>query len=132
MTQKLNTRFKTKAKANSRSRKRRNKMNKIDKKPSRPPQATRAYPRPGSKYYRILEHFRLHGTLNKLEAQSLGETCLSATVADMCNDFGLEVPRRTEKALNGAGYHSTVTRYWFSDHDIYLINSVRQCDNHVQ
>ncbi len=128
MTQKPNTRFKTKS--NSRSRNRRNKMTQNNKKPSCPPQATRAYPRPGSKYYRILEHFRLHGTLNKLEAQSLGETCLSATVADMRNDFNLEVPRHTEKALNGAGYHSTVKRYWFSDHDIHTINSIRQEDGH--
>ena len=130
MTQKPNTRFKTKA--NSRSRKRRNKMNKIDKKPSRPPQATRAYPRPGTKYFNILEHFRLHGTLNKLEAQSLGETCLSATISDMRNDFNLEVPRHTEKALNGAGCNSTVTRYWFSKHDIYVINSIKQRSDHGQ
>ena len=128
MTQKPSTRFKTKS--NSRSRNRKNKMTQISEKPSCPPQATRAYPRPGTKYFNILEHFRLHGTLNKLEAQSLGETCLSATIADMCNDFGLEVPRCTEKALNGAGYHSTVTRYWFSDHDIHTINFIRQKDSH--
>lgn len=129
MTQKPNTRFKTKS--NSRSRNRKDRIAQNNKKPSCPPQATKTYPRPGTKYFNILEHFRLHGTLNKLEAQSLGETCLSATVADMCNDFGLEVPRRTEKTLNGAGYYSTVTRYWFSDHDIHVINYVKQCGDHV-
>jgi len=128
MTQKPDTRFKTKS--NSRSRNRRNKLTQINENLSCSLQATRAYPRPGTKYFNILEHFRLGGTLNKFEAQSLGETCLSATIADMCNDFNLEVPRRTEKALNGAGYHSTVTRYWFSDHDTYVINSIRKCNNH--
>jgi len=130
MTQKPNTRFKTKS--NSRSRNRKNKMTQINKKPSCPPQAMKAYPRPGTKYFNVLEHFRLEGNLNKFKALSLGETCLSATIADMCNDFGLEIPRRTEKALNGAGYHSTVTRYWFSDHDIYVINYAKLHNSHGQ
>jgi len=127
MTQKPDSRFRTKS--NSRSRNRRNKMAQISKKPSFPT-AVREYPRQGTKYFNILESFHLGGSLNKFEAALLGETCLSATICDMRNDFGLEVPRQTEKAINGAGYYSTVTRYWFSDHDIYVINSVRQYDNH--
>jgi len=123
MTQKPNTRFKTKS--NSRSRNRRNKMTQINKKPSCPPQAMKAYPRPGTKYFNVLEHFRLEGNLNKFEALSLGETCLSATIADMCNDFNLEVPRRTEKAINGAGYHSTVTRYKLTTEDTIKLNAVK-------
>ena len=123
MTQKPNTRFKTKS--NSRSRNKRNKMNKIDKKPSRPPQATRAYPRPGTKYFNILEHFRLHGTLNKLEAQSLGETCLSATVADMCSDFNLKATRTFEKAKNIIGVYSRVIRYKLTKQDIIKLNAVK-------
>jgi len=100
-------------------------MTQINKKPSCPPQAMKAYPRPGTKYFNVLEHFRLEGNLNKFEALSLGETCLSATIADMCNDFNLEVPRRTEKAINGAGYHSTVTRYKLTTEDTIKLNAVK-------
>ena len=128
MTQKPNTRFKTKS--NSRSRNRKNKMTQISKKPSCPPQATRTYPRPGTKYFNILEYLRPGRSLNKFEALSLGETCLSATIANMCNDFNLEVPRHTEKVLNGAGYYSTVTRYRFNEHDIRIIDSNARCDDH--
>ena len=127
MTHKPRTRFKTKS--NSRSRNRRNNMTQNNKKPSCPPQAMKAYPRPGTKYFTVLEYFRLGGSLNKFEALSLGETCLSATITDMRNVFNLEVPRRTEKALNGARYHSTVTRYWFSEQDIAKLNLIKQGDS---
>lgn len=126
MTQKPHTRFKTKP--NSRSRNRRNNMTQNNKKPSCPPEM-REYPRQGTKYFNILEYLRLGGSLNKFEALALGETCLSATIADMCNDFNLEVPRCTEKAINGVGYHSTVTRYWFSEQDIVNLNLIKQGDS---
>ena len=103
-------------------------MTQNNKKPSCPPEM-REYPRQGTKYFNILEYLRLGGSLNEFEALALGETCLSATIADMCNDFNLEVPRCTEKAINGVGYHSTVTRYWFSEQDIVNLNLIKQGDS---
>jgi len=100
-------------------------MTQIKKISSSPTQTQRRYPSEDTKYYTILEHFRLHGTLNKLEAQSLGETCLSATVADMRNDFNLEITRTFEKAKNTIGAYSRVIRYKLTKQDTIKLNAVK-------
>ena len=92
---------------------------------SSPAQTQRGYPGIGTKYYKILEHFRLGGSINKFEAQHLGENCLGTTVGAMCGDFNLEVTRVFEKAKNTIGAYSRVIRYKLTKQDMIKINQVK-------
>jgi hypothetical protein len=92
---------------------------------SSPAQTQRGYPGIGTKYYKILEHFRLGGSINKFEAQHLGENCLGTTVGAMCGDFNLEVTRVFEKAKNTIGAYSRVIRYKLTKQDIMKLNTVK-------
>ena len=92
---------------------------------SSPAQTQRGYPGIGTKYYKILEHFRKGGSINKFEAQHLGENCLGTTVGAMCGDFDLEVTRVFEKAKNIIGVYSRVIRYKLTKQDIIKLNAVK-------
>jgi hypothetical protein len=92
---------------------------------SSPAQTQRGYPETGTKYYIILEHLRLGGSINKYEALLLGESCLSATICNMCVDFGLKVSRLQEKAKDLAGNYSYATRYKLTKQVIVKLNTVK-------
>jgi hypothetical protein len=92
---------------------------------SSPTQTQRGYPGTGTKYYKILEHFRLGGSINKFEAQHLGENCLGTTIGAMCGDFDLEVTRVFEKAKNTIGAYSRVIRYKLTKQDTIKLNAIK-------
>ena len=92
-------------------------MTQMKKIPLGPAQTQRGYPGIGTKYYRILEHMRKGGSINKFEAQHLGENCLGTTVGAMCSDFNLKVTRTFEKAKNAIGVYSRVIRYKLTKQD---------------
>ena len=100
-------------------------MTQIKKIPSSPAEAMKGYPETNTKYYIILEHMRKGGSINKYEALPLGESCLSATICNMCEDFGLEVSRRQEKAKDLSGSYSYATRYKLTKQDMIKINQVK-------
>ena len=100
-------------------------MTQMKKIPLGPTQTQRGYPGIGTKYYRILEHMRKGGSINKFEAQHLGENCLGTTVGAMCGDFNLEVTRVFEKAKNTIGAYSRVIRYKLTKQDMIKINQVK-------
>ena len=68
---------------------------------------------------------RKGGSINKFEAQHLGENCLGTTVGAMCGDFDLEVTRVFEKAKNIIGVYSRVIRYKLTKQDIIKLNAVK-------
>jgi len=92
---------------------------------SSPAQTQRGYPGIGTKYYKILEHFRLGGSINKFEAQHLGENCLGTTVGAMCSDFNLKVTRTFEKAMNTIGAYARVIRYKLTKQDMIKLNTIK-------
>jgi len=100
-------------------------MTQINKILSSPEKTQRGYPGIGTKYYRILEHLRLGGSINKFEAQHLGENCLGTTIGAMCNDFDLKVTRTFEKAKNTIGAYSRVIRYKLTKQDMIKLNTVK-------
>ena len=100
-------------------------MRQIKKTLSSPEKTQRGYPAIGTKYYTMLEHFRLGGSINKFEAQHLGENCLGTTVGAMCGDFNLKVTRTFEKAKNTIGAYSRVIRYKLTKQDIVKLNTVK-------
>ncbi len=100
-------------------------MNQECKNSSSTVQVQRGYPGTGTKYYKILEHLRLGGSINKFEAQNLGENCLGTTVGAMCNHFDLEVTRVFEKASNTIGNYTRVIRYKLTTEDTIKLNAVK-------
>jgi len=95
------------------------------KKPSSPLKLTKVYPNKGTKYRIIVEHLHEEGSINKYEALLLGESCLSATVCNMCTDFGLKVSRHTEKAKDPSGSYSYATRYMLTKQDIKKLDLIK-------
>ncbi|TBW32195.1 hypothetical protein E0E54_19850 [Azotobacter chroococcum] len=50
-------------------------------------------------------------SLNRFEAELLGDHCLNSTVAKLANQYGLEFQRQPEKVPNRWGAPCDVTRY---------------------
>ena len=59
-----------------------------------------------TKLARILEHFVNGGSLNRFEAERLGDHCLNSTIAALCGSHGLD-----ERVPNRFGSETRVTRY---------------------
>lgn len=64
-----------------------------------------------SKLERILAHLMAGASLNRFEAERLGDHCLNSTVSDLANDYGLNVRRQPEKVPNRWGLPRRVIRY---------------------
>ena len=84
----------------------------------------KSYPKEGSKYYKILEYLRPGNSLNSIEAAQLGDHCLSTTMHDLSSQYYLEIPRKFEVVVNSFGSKSKLTRYWLSERDIQILNSI--------
>jgi len=100
-------------------------MRQIKKILSSPAEAAKGFPETGTKYCIILEHLRLGGSINKYEALLLGESCLSATICNMCVDFDLKVSRHQEKAKDLSGGYSYATRYKLTKQDTIKLNAIK-------
>ncbi|SEJ57603.1 hypothetical protein SAMN04244572_04534 [Azotobacter beijerinckii] len=50
-------------------------------------------------------------SLNRFEAEALGDHCLNSTIAKLTHDYGLEFHRQPEKVPNRWGTSCDVTRY---------------------
>lgn len=68
-----------------------------------------------TKKARVLEYFIFQGSLNRFEAQHIGDHCLHTTVSNLANRHGLEFIRTPEKVPNKWGAPSEVTRYQLAD-----------------
>ena len=98
------------------------KLNK--KKPSGSPKSQRAYLKEGTKYSNIIDVFMTGNSLNRFEAEELGDHCLHSTVSTLVNTLGLEIHRKWEAVSNRFGGTTRVKRYWFSESDIAKIRKI--------
>ncbi|GAB3471364.1 hypothetical protein [Azotobacter salinestris] len=65
-----------------------------------------------SKIARVLAYMLVPcNSLNRFEAELLGDHCLNSTVAKLANQYGLEFQRQPEKVPNRWGAPCDVTRY---------------------
>jgi len=78
----------------------------------------------GTKKFNIIQHFLEGLSLNRFEAEALGDHCLHSTVSDLVHKLGLEIPREWEEVPNRFGSTTRVKRYWFSESDIAIINKL--------
>ena len=67
--------------------------------------------KPRTKIARILAHLLTGASLNRFEAERMGDHCLPSTVAALANRHGLTFQRRAERVPNGWGEPCDVTRY---------------------
>ncbi|SDT09998.1 hypothetical protein SAMN05216271_3586 [Halopseudomonas sabulinigri] len=64
-----------------------------------------------SKITRILAHLASGASLNRFEAEPLGDHCLNSTIATLANQYGLNFIRLPERVPNRWGEPCRVTRY---------------------
>lgn len=64
-----------------------------------------------SKIARILAHLLTGASVNRFEAERIGDHCLPSTIAVLANRFGLTIERKQERVPNRWGTPCTVTRY---------------------
>jgi len=64
-----------------------------------------------SKIARILAHLLTGASVNRFEAERIGDHCLPSTIAVLANHYGLTIERKQERVPNRWGAPCTVTRY---------------------
>ncbi|WP_375741343.1 hypothetical protein [Pseudomonas boanensis] len=64
-----------------------------------------------SKIARILAHLMTGASLNRFEAERIGDHCLSSTISRLANRYDVIFERQSEKTLNRGGNPCVVTRY---------------------
>lgn len=67
--------------------------------------------KPPSKITRILAHLISGASINRFEAERIGDHCLPSTIARLSNKHNLMIQRQQELVPNGWGSPCTVTRY---------------------
>ncbi len=67
--------------------------------------------KPPSKIARILRHLLTGASLNRFEAERIGDHCLNSTIAVLSNKYNLTIQRKSERVPNGWGSPCTATRY---------------------
>ncbi len=77
---------------------------------SRPRKADSSTAAP-TKIARILAHLLTGASINRFEAERLGDHCLPSTVAVLANRHGLIFQRQQERVPNNWGAPCPVTRY---------------------
>lgn len=88
------------------------------KKPSGSARKQRENQKIGTKKFNIIQHFLKGLSLNRFEAEALGDHCLHSTVSTLVNTLDLKIPRKWETVPNRFGGTTRVKRYWFSESDI--------------
>ena len=64
-----------------------------------------------TKISRILGHLLQGSSLNRFEAERLGDHCLHSTISSLANGYGLNFSRLMESVPNNWGLPCLVTRY---------------------
>lgn len=64
-----------------------------------------------SKIARVLAYMLNDGSLQRFEAERLGDHCLHSTISSLANGYGLKFQRQLERVPNHWGEPCTVTRY---------------------
>jgi hypothetical protein len=77
-----------------------------------------------TKIARILAHLMKNVSLNRFEAELLGDHCLHSTISRLSNDHGLLFRRHPESVPNGWGQSCRVTRYKLADEQQKLAENV--------
>jgi hypothetical protein len=72
-------------------------------------------------YKIILSHLAQGKSLNKFEAERLGDHCLNTTISNIFIKYQITAQRKNEKVKTRFGSYATVKRYWLSDDDIIKI-----------
>ncbi|WP_054905021.1 hypothetical protein [Pseudomonas sp. NBRC 111144] len=70
-----------------------------------------AISKPPSKIARVLAYMLHDGSLQRFEAERLGDHCLHSTISSLANGYGLKFQRQLERVPNHWGEPCTVTRY---------------------
>jgi hypothetical protein len=65
-----------------------------------------------NKICRVLAHLITGKSLNRFEAERIGEHCLHSTISRLTNQYGLTVARKAESVPNNWGGPCRVVRYW--------------------
>lgn len=93
---------------------------------SSPSQANDNTPTPKrkTKLASVLEHFVKGGSLNRFEAERLGDHCLNSTIAALCSRHGLTFIRVDERVPNRFGTKTRVTRYSLPDSELERASKV--------
>ena len=94
------------------------------KKPSGSAKQQRANQKIGTKKFNIIQYFLKGLSLNRYEAEDLGDHCLHSTVSTLCNKIGLQIHRKWEVVPNRFDSTTRVKRYWFSESDIAKIRKL--------
>ena len=81
------------------------------KMPATPEGMTGRHSRNNTKLSRILGLFVAGRTLNRFEAEPLGDHCLNSTVSTLANSHGLTFTRMPEKVPNRFGSKTHCMRY---------------------
>lgn len=74
-----------------------------------------AVDRGDTKIARILEHLATGGSLNRFDAERLGDHCLNSTIAVLSGTYALNFIRQREKVPNRFGSATPVIRYRLSE-----------------
>ena len=64
-----------------------------------------------TKIARVLEYQVFSGSLNRFEAEHIGDHCLHSTISALANGYGLNFKRTPEKVPNHWGQPCDVIRY---------------------
>lgn len=64
-----------------------------------------------TKIARILAHLLNGASINRFEAELIGDHCLPSTISDLVHDHGLSLNRIQERVPNRWGTPCNVTRY---------------------
>lgn len=76
-----------------------------------PSQGNVTISKPPSKIARVLAYMLNDGSLQRFEAERLGDHCLHSTISSLANGYGLNFQRQLERVPNHWGEPCTVTRY---------------------
>ncbi len=60
----------------------------------------------------ILHYLTFDGSLNRFEAERIGDHCLHSTISTFRNNYGLTVLDEFESVPNLTGSYTDVKRYW--------------------
>lgn len=71
--------------------------------------------RADTKIARILDHLANGGSLNRFDAERLGDHCLNSTIAVLSGTYALNFIRQREKVPNRFGSATPVLRYRLSE-----------------
>jgi hypothetical protein len=83
-----------------------------------------------SKIARVLAHLFYVGSLNRFEAERIGDHCLHSTISSLAHSYGLAFIRSPEKVQNHWGAPCDVTRYDLPDSEHRRAHSVLLQLNH--